>query len=107
MKGTLIGMDNGINDDSLDCVYNRPKIMEEEETKPKTRYNGSLRDRIISYCVDHPKTTKGDILIHISGSGTCSSIVTGLIRAGILKEHPFDCGSCKYFSVDMSKVFEA
>lgn len=96
-----------LEDDSLSTGIISSKSFVVETIPPNAKYNGTLRDRIIQYVLEHPKSTKGDIFIHVSGSGTCGTIITGLMRAGILEEHFFDCHSCKYFTVDMKKVYEA
>jgi hypothetical protein len=102
-----IGKLDKLEDDSLNCGITASRSFTAETIPPKAKYNGTLRDRIIQYVMDNPKSTKGDIFIHVSGSGTCGTIITGLMRAGILEEHFFECHNCKYFTVDMSKVYEA
>jgi hypothetical protein len=68
--------------------------------RPKT----TIRDRLIDYVLTHDKVQKGDLFIHISGSGSCNTILSGLIRAGIFVEHTFECGSCHWYSVNETKV---
>gem|GEM_PF-2649497 len=114
MKGTLIGMVSSnrkphlptMDDESLNGVTRKPSIESPDLSYIPQKYSGNLRDKIISHCVDNPKSTKGDIFINVSGSGTCGTIISALIRSGILIENPFDCHNCKYFTVDMTKVYK-
>ena len=74
----------------------------EAENKPKL----NLQQKLIEWAVEHPRTTKEELYIHVSSSGTAQVIITGLIREGIFMEHKFDCNSCIYFEVDKTKVHE-
>ena len=68
--------------------------------KPKT----IMRDRIIEYILTHEKVQKDELFIHISGSGVCSTIILGLVRAGVIVENKFDCGNCVWYSIDQEKI---
>ncbi len=71
-----------------------------QQPKPKA----TMRDRIIDYILTHDKVQKDMLFIHISGSGVCSTIVSGLIRSGVIVENKFDCGNCVWYSIDETKV---
>ncbi len=73
------------------------------ENMPKS----SLRDRVIGFVIDKGQVTKSDIFLQISGSGTAQVLVSNLIQNGILIEHNFDCGHCKFYTIDQSKVSQA
>ncbi len=87
LNGSIIGKTN--SDVSNEQIY-----------KPKT----IMRDRIIEYILTHEKVQKDELFIHISGSGVCSTIILGLVRAGVILETKFDCGNCVWYSIDQEKI---
>lgn len=95
-----------IEDDALNgsVIGKTEPDVSNEQMKRGTRYQGTLRDRLIDWAINHPKCTRGDLFINVSGSGTCGTIITALLRAGVFEEHFFDCHSCKYITVDQAKV---
>jgi len=90
LNGSIIGKTNSDVSNEQIAMENRPKL--------------TIRDKLIEYTLTHDKVQKGDLFIHVSGSGTCNTILSGLIRAGIFVEHKFECGSCLWYSVDETKV---
>lgn len=86
--------------DSLDGVYRTGTVVKHKKQMPHL----TLKDRIISYVFEHPKTTKSDIFINISSSGSAGTIVSSLISTGVFIEKRFDCGNCKYYIVNEEKI---
>lgn len=70
--------------------------------KPKL----NLQSRIIEYIIEHKneKPTRGDVFVHVSGSGTSGVIITSLIKAGVFREEFFECKTCTYLIPDETKV---
>ncbi len=68
--------------------------------KPKS----TMRDRIIDYILTHEKVQKDELFIHISGSGVCSTIISGLVRVGVIVENKWDCGNCVWYSINKEKI---
>ena len=92
-----------MDDESLEGSYKKPKIRSTLETviiMPKL----TLQDRLITYAIEHQKTTRDDLFIHISSSGIAGKIITGLVRSRIFVQHYFDCNNCTYFEVDQTKI---
>ncbi len=94
------------DDDRLDgsIIGKTSSDVSNEQLEKENRPKPPIRDRLIEYVLTHDKVQKGDLFIHISGSGTCNTILSGLIRAGIFVEHTFECGSCHWYSVDQVKI---
>ena len=92
-----------MDDESLEGSYKKPKLHSTLETiivMPKA----TLQDRLITYAIEHPKTTRDDLFINISSSGTAGKIITGLVRSRIFVQRYFDCNTCTYFEVDQTKI---
>ena len=89
-----------IEDDSLNGSVIKSDRSEVFNDSPKLK----LRDRIIEYGMKHKQFTKDDIYINISSSGVATVIVKSLIQKGIFIEHTFDCGACRWYSIDQTKI---
>ena len=92
-----------IEDDSISGSTTFKKRVIHDELIQKPPLN--MRDRMIDYVIKHPKTTRGDLYIHVSSSGASSNMITSFIKSGIFIENKFDCNHCTYLEVDKSKVF--
>ena len=90
--------DDSINGSRVD------KTKSDTNNYRNNRQPSTLRDRILHYAINTEKPTKGGIFTHVSGSGSCGTLVSALISERILIEHKFECGSCVYFEVDKTKV---
>ena len=89
-----------IEDDSINGSIIESK--EVDDFKPKLSNN--LRSRLIEYGINHKKFTKDDLYIDVSSSGVATVIVKALIQKGIFVEHTFECNTCKWYSVDETKI---
>ena len=94
-------MDDGLNGS---IIGKTSSDVSNEQIKTANQPKMNLMSKLIDWAMAHPKSTKDSLFLNISSSGSAQVIITGLIRSGVFVEHYFDCHSCKYFTVDETKI---